>query len=68
MLDFIGRITGKKILALVLTLIGCICVSGLLRGGASLTLKGFLVGIGAGVGYALYSILEDMRSTAATGV
>ena len=53
---FKERITGKKILALVLTLIGCICVSGLLRGGASLTLKGFLVGIGAGVGYALYSI------------
>lgn len=53
---FRERITGRKILALILTLIGCICVSGLLRGGASLTLKGFMIGIGAGVGYALYSI------------
>ena len=50
------RITKWKISALALTILGCVCVSGLLRGGAALTLYGFLTGLGAGLGYALYSI------------
>ena len=53
---FQEKITQKKVLSLILTFGGCICVSGLLRGGASMTLQGFLTGLGAGVGYALYSI------------
>ena len=57
-LFFHEEITRRKILALILTLIGCVCVSGLLRGGAALTPAGFLTGIGAGVGYALYSIFS----------
>lgn len=53
---FKERITGPKLTALVLTFAGCVCVSGLLRGGASLTPAGFFIGLGAGIGYGLYSI------------
>lgn len=69
------KITGRKIISLVLTFAGCICVSGLLRSagvmpGVSpadqapvpasgmMTAGNVLVGIGAGVGYALYSIFS----------
>ena len=55
---FKEQITKRKVIALILTFVGCVCVSGLIRGGASMTLKGFLIGIGAGVGYALYSIFS----------
>ena len=52
------EITRRKVIALVLTFAGCVCVSGLIRGGASMTVKGFFIGIGAGIGYALYSIFS----------
>ena len=52
------RITGPKVMALLLTIIGCVCVSGLLRGSGALTLPGFMIGLGAGLGYALYSIFS----------
>lgn len=52
---FKERMTGRKILALALTLTGCVLVSGVLFDGG-LTLRGALLGVGAGVGYALYSI------------
>ena len=55
---FREEITRTKIIALVLTFAGCVCVSGLLRGGGSMTLRGFFIGLGAGVGYALYSIFS----------
>lgn len=55
---FHERITKRKVIALVLTFAGCICVSGIIRGGAAMTAKSFLIGIGAGVGYALYSIFS----------
>ena len=57
-LFFREKITPRKILSLILTFLGCICVSGILRGGFSLTPSGFLTGIGAGIGYALYSIFS----------
>lgn len=51
------KITVLKIIALVLTVIGCALASG--AGGAqSLTAKGFILGICSGIGYALYSIFS----------
>ena len=54
-LFFHERLTGRKLLALGLAFLGCVLVSGV--SGGWLTLYGLLVGLGAGVGYALYSIL-----------
>lgn len=50
--------TVKKWCALCLAFIGCILVSGVLTGNTPLTPLGFLTGIGAGIGYALYSIFS----------
>lgn len=54
---FKEKITGKKIVALVLTFAGCIFVSGI-AGGGQISAKGFLIGLCAGLGYALYSIFS----------
>ena len=53
-LFFREKVTGRKLLALALAFLGCVLVSGLSRGGGA---KGLLLGLGAGFGYALYSIL-----------
>ena len=50
----IGR---RKVLALVMTFAGCLLVAGM-PGGGSVSPRGFLTGLGAGVGYALYSIFS----------
>lgn len=50
------QLTGRKLLALVLTFFGCVCVTGVYSGGMTITLRGFLLGLGAGFFYALYSI------------
>jgi len=50
------RLTGRKLLALGLTFFGCVCVTGVYSGGMTITLRGFLLGLGAGFFYALYSI------------
>ena len=54
------RITGKKIVALVLAFAGCALVTGIVSVNAGegmvMPVKGILLGIGSGVGYALYSI------------
>ena len=49
-------VTKKKLLALLLTLVGCACVCGVFSGGLTVTLFGILLGLGAGFFYALYSI------------
>lgn len=49
------RMSGKKLAALAVTFAGCVCVTGGLDQ-ASMTLGGILTGLGAGLGYALYSI------------
>ena len=53
---FRERITGTKILAVILAFIGCCLVSGVMGGDARITLAGLLFGLGSGLGYALYSI------------
>lgn len=50
------KLTGRKLLALGLTLVGCIFVTGVCSGGMTITPRGFLLGLGAGFFYALYSI------------
>lgn len=55
-LVFKEKITGKKLLALALALLGCALVTGVFMGGLSLTTKGLLFGLGAAFFYALYSI------------
>ena len=52
------RITGNKVLALILSVAGCALVSGI--GGGSITPLGLLIGLGAGFGYGLYSILGNI--------
>lgn len=47
----------KKILALVIAFLGCVLVSGSL-GSASIGVMGLLTGLGAGFGYALYTIFS----------
>lgn len=53
---FRERITGRKVAALALALLGCSFVTGLWSGGVSITPTGLLCGLGAAFFYALYSI------------
>lgn len=53
---FKEKITSKKIVALVLTFIGSALVAGLIGTGTKLSMGSLLLGLGAGFGYALYSI------------
>ena len=57
---FKERLTLKKILALVLSFTGLIFVTGVLGGSGveRLTFTKFMIGLGAGLGYALYSIFS----------
>lgn len=55
LLLFKEKITYKKLIALALTIAGCVLVSGL-AGGQSIGVIGIVLGICTGLGYALYSI------------
>lgn len=55
---FHEKITAVKLISLVATFIGCILVTGLVGSTESLKAAGILVGLGAGLGYALYSIFS----------
>ena len=50
------RITRRKAVALLLTLLGCSFVTGAFTGSMTVTLSGIALGLGAGFFYALYSI------------
>ena len=50
------KLTKNKILALLLALVGCALVSGIVGGDLTVTVQGFLFGIGSAFFYALYSI------------
>ena len=54
------KITPRKLLCILLSVLGCALVSGLGSGGATLTARGLLLGLGAGLGYALYSIFSRL--------
>ena len=51
---FKEKLTVRKIIELIMAFLGCVCISGF---GGSVTLAGFMIGIGSGIGYGLYSIL-----------
>ena len=48
----------RKVLALVMAFGGCCLVCGILTSSVSITLPGLLLGLGSGIGYALYSIFS----------
>jgi len=50
------QMTKTKGIVLLMTFAGCILVTGILEGGAAFTWQGIVIGLAAGVGYALYSI------------
>ena len=53
---FNEKFTFKKLISLLLAFIGCGAVSGVFSSEMNMTPLGFLVGIGSGLGYGLYSI------------
>ena len=55
---FREKLTPTKLLALAMAFGGCVLVSGV--GGGGLTPRGLLFGLGAGLGYGLYSILGSV--------
>jgi drug/metabolite transporter (DMT)-like permease len=57
-LIFKEKINLRKIIALILTFIGCFLVSGIIGSGKGVSIKIFLIGLCSGFGYALYSIFS----------
>lgn len=55
---FHEKITMVKIISLLATFAGCVFVTGLVGDAGSLSTGGVLMGLGAGLGYALYSIFS----------
>lgn len=57
---FREAITGRKLAALVLTILGCACISGAFGGALAISRAALLYGLGSGLGYALYSIFGKL--------
>lgn len=55
---FKEKITGIKMISLLMAFTGCVLVSGIFDGSAILTAKGFAIGLCAGLGYAFYTIFN----------
>lgn len=53
---FHEKFNAKKIISLVMTFLGCMLVTGILSEKTAVTGMGFFMGLGAGFGYALYSV------------
>lgn len=53
---FKEKITGQKLVALMLSFAGCVLTTGVLGSSVKLPAMGLLAGLGSGLGYALYSI------------
>lgn len=55
---FKEKITKRKLICVIIAIIGCAFVSGIIGGasGAGLSMAGILFGLGSGLGYGLYSI------------
>lgn len=57
-LFFKEKITWKKMLAVVLIVVGCALASGIVGAGGSLSGRGLLIGLASGFGYSLYTIFS----------
>ena len=57
LLFFREKMTKTKLLALVISFLGCILISGVGSGESNITVIGILIGLGSGIGYGLYSLL-----------
>ncbi len=57
---FHERLSARKVVCVLAAVVGCALVSGLGSGDLGLTPRGLLLGLGAGLGYALYSIFSRM--------
>lgn len=56
---FHERLTIQKITALIMALFGCVLITGIIGSNAVISPAGIIVGLGAGFGYALYSIFGN---------
>ncbi|WP_342590327.1 DMT family transporter [Cytobacillus eiseniae] len=52
------KLTLNKIIAVFGTIIGCVLIAGLTMGDGTITFIGIITGLGAGLGYALYTIFS----------
>lgn len=64
---FHEKMTKTKGIVLGMTFVGCVLVTGMLQGDTHLTGAGILIGLAAGVGYALYSIFGTYAIRAGYG-
>ena len=55
-LFFKERITPRKLIAMFITVVGCVCVAGVLGGSHAWPLVVIITGVGSGLTYGLYSI------------
>lgn len=55
---FKEKLTKEKVFALLLSFVGCALVTGIIGGNLVLNLPGILTGLGAGLGYSLYTIFS----------
>ncbi len=58
-LFFKEKLTANRVIAVFMAILGCVCVSGIFgTGHLSPSIPNLLIGTGAGIGYALYSIFS----------
>ena len=62
-LIFRERITLRKVTCMVVSIVGCVLVSGLVEGGSSLSVSGITAGLAAAFFYALYGILSKRSAS-----
>lgn len=55
---FQEKLTVRKVLSLFITFAGCVLVTGIFSDHGTITASGIWIGLGAGLGYALYSIFS----------
>ncbi len=57
---FKEKVTSRKLVGLILCVIGCAFVSGLIGGLSGFSVAGLLIGLGSGLGYGLYTIFTGV--------